>query len=276
MLEIAPNSIPTQIATAPHIFNHQVQTEMRDSGKFRDLIQRFEKGSLMILSTNIASADDVQPLINYLIRAGIPRTDIHIRFAEMEPNQLLRSKLSGGLAQSGLSFGADVAEHDAGFGRYFVTTHSYASIKSGQRHLVIGQKGSGKSAILRELTGKIGDNLTITPEHYATDVLDALAKDSRGTELAAYITTRKYTLLIEIFRRLAQTTGGDLAAVGEIRKYLIGHRDFSGDLSLFERFVAYIRRITKIKGKYGPTEVEIGLDGSQELENLFKMDELLA
>ena len=37
-----------------------------------------------------------------------------------------------------------------------------------------------------------------------------------------------------------------------------------------------LRRITKIRGKIGPTEAEIGLDAPQELEKLFRMDELLS
>lgn len=198
------------------------------------------------------------------------------RFPRLRPDEQLRSKISGGLAQSGLTFGADVAEHDSGLTRYFVSTHSYLAIQSGKRHLIVGPKGSGKSAILRELAANNDNCLTITPEHYATDVLDALVKSPVGTEIAAYITTWKYTLLIEIFRQLVQTNIGDSAALAEIRKFLVAHGHLSGNLSLFERFIAYLQRITKIKGKIGPTEAEIGLDGAKELEKLFKMDELLA
>jgi hypothetical protein len=118
--------------------------------------------------------------------------------------------------------------------------------------------------------------LIITPEHYATDVLDALVKNPIGNELSSYVTTWKYTLLIEIFRTLVQTAGVDTAALSQIRKYLISQGHLSGDLSLFERFVGYLQRISKVKGKIGPTEAEIGIEGAKELEKLFKMDELLA
>lgn len=260
------------------MFNRDVFPDIRENGRFREVIQRVEAGAVISLSKGVTKADDLDSLINYLIRCGIPRTDIRVRYPDMAPEQMLRSKLSSGLVQSGLSFGADVAEHDSGLARYFVTTQSYLAIKKRQRHLVIGAKGSGKSAILRELTADItesSDSLVITPEHYATDVLDALAKSPTGTEMAAYITTWKYTLLIEIFRRLVQSGLGDSKALAEIRKYLIDHGHLGGNLSLFERFVGYLRRITKIRGKIGPAEGEVGVDSARELEKLFKMDELL-
>ena len=182
--------------------------------------------------------------------------------------------MAKGLDASGLTFGEDVAEHDEGLSRYFITTHSYLAIHAGQRHLVIGPKGSGKSAILRVLSKELSDYLIITPEHYATDVLDALVKSPIGTELSAYITTWKYTLLVEIFRRL-HTSSADANATAQLRKYLVERGHMSGNLSLFERFVAYLHRVTKLRGKIGPTEAEIGIDSAHELESLFRMDELL-
>jgi hypothetical protein len=251
---------------------------MRETRRFGNLIQKVESGSsaIITLSQDVTSPDDIEPMITYLVHHGIPRGDIRIRFPSMSPDQQLGSKLSMGLVQSGLNFGADVAEQDSGLARYFITTPSYLSIQSGQRHLVIGPKGSGKSAILRELTKHIGESLVITPEHYATDVLDAVTKTPLNTELTAYITTWKYTLLIEIFRCLVQTATGDATAIAEIRKYLGIHGLLGTDLSLFERFVGYLRRITRIRGKIGPTEAEIGLENARELEKLFKLDELLA
>ena len=196
-------------------YNQLVQRDLR-YGLFPDLVSRLHRGSEIFLSKKIATADDVQPLVDYLVRRGIPRSDIRLRYPELEVDQLLRSKLAVGLAQSGLTFGADVAEHDAGLSRYFISTQSFQAIKAGKRHLVVGPKGSGKSAILQVLLEDLKDPLVITPEHYATDVLDSLAKSHLSTELSAYITTWKYTLLIEIFQRL--THSFTTAGVAEIRR----------------------------------------------------------
>lgn len=269
---------PTHISVvgkSKFVFNREVLPNIREQSQFRDLILRIDPGAVIVLSKRVTQPDDVGPLVNYLAKFGIPRNDIRIRYPEMAPQELLVAKLSGGLRQSGLDFGADVAEHDEGLARYFISTQSYLAIQAHQRHLVIGPKGSGKSAILHELTAHRSDALVITPEHYATDVLDALVKNQKATELAAYITTWKYTLLIEIFRRLVQNGTGDAKALSELRKYLVDHGHMAGNLSLFERFVGYLRRITQIKGKIGPAEAEIGVEGARELERLFKMDELL-
>ena len=267
---------PTSISSVSkkRVYNHNVLPALRDTRRFRDLIQRFENNATLVLSSKVTKEDDIAPLITHLVRAGIRRTEIRVRYPAMEPDQLLRAKLSVGLDQSGLTFGADVAEQDAGLARYFITTHSYMAIESGKRHLVIGPKGSGKRAILREIAAALPEHLIITPEHYATDVLDAIVKNPIGNEIAAYFTTWKYTLLVEIFRRL-QGGSGEPNAAKQIRKYLLDHGHLGSELSLFERFVAYLRRVTKLRGKIGPTEAEIGLDGGQELENFFKMDELL-
>lgn len=50
-----------------------------------------------------------------------------------------------------LGFGDDIAEHDAGLAEYFVPTSAYWSVLTDEADLVLGPKGSGKSAIARYL-----------------------------------------------------------------------------------------------------------------------------
>jgi hypothetical protein len=269
---------PTHInitGRSKYILNHEIQPELRESRRFNKIIEKFSAGAILVLSDRVSSERDLQPLIDFMISRGISRGDIRVRYPNMDPIEVLQTTLSAGLAEISLSFGSDVAENDDGLARYFVTTPSYVAVQSRQKHVVIGPKGSGKSAILRELAIPSSECLVITPEHYTSDVLDALKKTSTGSDLAAYIATWKYTLLIEIFRRLVKNGSGDKAALTEMRNYLIAHQQLGGDLSLFERFVTYLRRITKIRGKVGPAEAELALDGAKELERLLKMDEVL-
>jgi hypothetical protein len=51
-----------------------------------------------------------------------------------------------------LRLGADVAEHDQGLEKYFVPTASYLTVVADQADIIIGPKGSGKTAIFRYLT----------------------------------------------------------------------------------------------------------------------------
>lgn len=53
-----------------------------------------------------------------------------------------------------LRFGDDVAEHDANLDHYFLKTNAYWSVVQDEFDLVLGAKGTGKSAIARFLSTK--------------------------------------------------------------------------------------------------------------------------
>lgn len=231
----------------------------------------------IILSDRPNTALAIPHIIGFLKREGISTEDIRVRHPSESVEARIPGELAGGIRESGLSFGADVAERDDGLIRYFVTTHSYQAIRDHRRHIVVGPKGSGKSAILKELTADSKSSLVITPEHYATELLDAIIRTPVPTELAAFITTWKYTLLVEIFRTAVQHQIGTAESLTNIRKYLVHHGHLTSNLTLFERFMAYLGRISQVKGKLGPAETELGIETNQveELGRLFKMDELL-
>jgi hypothetical protein len=50
-----------------------------------------------------------------------------------------------------LKFGGDVAENDANLDAYFVETSAFLDVINDEADLIIGPKGSGKTAILGEL-----------------------------------------------------------------------------------------------------------------------------
>jgi hypothetical protein len=253
------------------IFTNEVQPGLRRI-LFRDLVRTIAPGGIIILSKQVQARADLKPLIDYLERSGIQKGDIRVRYPQDQGAERIVKALSPGLERSGLRFGNDVAERDDRLDRYFITTPAFQAVRAHKRHIVVGPKGSGKSAILRELAAGAQNSLVITPEHHATEVLEALRKESARDQKAAYATSWKYTLLVEIFRKVVQAQKGDVAALGDLRRYLI-ERNLTGDTTLFERFSTYLRRITQLKGKVGPVEGEISL--SEELGRLFKMDEVL-
>lgn len=53
-----------------------------------------------------------------------------------------------------IDFGKSVAEHDANLNEYFVDILTYNEVESDKIDIVRGQKGSGKSAILKRLMTK--------------------------------------------------------------------------------------------------------------------------
>lgn len=257
-------------------FAAEVQRRLRVDRIVGRLIKRLSPGSTIIeLSEAVKDSADIDPLLAFLVSHGIPLADVRVRYPSASGEALLVNSLAGGLEASPLTFGPDVAERDDGLARYFIKTSAFTAVQQHKRHLVVGPKGSG-SAMLRELNALNGNSLVITPEHYATEVLQALQKTPVGAETSAFVTTWKYTLLVEIFRRLVQKQVGDPAALQELRRYLVAHGHLDNNLTLFERFVGYLRRIGQVKGKIGPVSAELSSESIDQLNKLFKMDELLS
>jgi DNA replication protein DnaC len=50
-----------------------------------------------------------------------------------------------------LKFGDDVAERDSDLHQYFVSTYEFQQAEEGNTNVIIGPKGSGKTATLRSL-----------------------------------------------------------------------------------------------------------------------------
>ena len=48
-----------------------------------------------------------------------------------------------------IEFGRDTAEFDRHLSEYFLTTPTFESVKAGEKSVVIGRKGAGKTALLR-------------------------------------------------------------------------------------------------------------------------------
>lgn len=254
------------------IFDTDVASRLVDRS-FSHLIDQILPGEIR-LSSDAKTIADLRPLLDFLEKFNIQSTHIRIHATE-PPLQIVRRALGRGLQESGLSFGVDVAENDTALAKYFVRTPSYVSIANKTKHIVVGPKGSGKSAILRHLTDDGRSALVITPENYATDMLRSLRTNDLSGQLGAYITTWKYTLLVEIFRQIVQKGLGDKGSRQQIRTYLATHNYLNPHLTLLERFVAYLRRITSVKSKVGPVELGIEAKQTDDLASLFKMGELL-
>jgi hypothetical protein len=249
--------------------------------RFPDLIAQLASPphARITLSSRVETVDDLRPLLEFLERFGVPPHAIIVDYPAQAGLRKVQEALTGGLRDSELDFGGDVAEKDNGLTRYFVATESYDLIRRHRRHVVVGRKGSGKTAILRELTKDLGAGdenvMVVTPEQYATEVLNTILKDKTAGELAAFTTTWKYTLLIEIFRKVVDSKVGDARAQAELRKYLVDQGHLGTGLTLFERFVRYLQRIKEVKGTVAGTGVSVSTSSAEELGRLFRLDEVL-
>jgi hypothetical protein len=189
-------------------------------------------------------------------------------------NDALMEVLKDRSAFASLDFGKDVAEHDANLANYFISTKAYQQALSGDKNLIIGPKGSGKSAIMLELSKEriAGYSIKITPEVFATSMLQRFTADGEGVwdEEQAFVSTWIFTILVEVFRTVCGTHRGKDKALSRIRNFLQQHSEYN-DVDLFTRFITRLSRIQAIKvGNY-----EIAIK-TKELQRLYALDDVYA
>jgi DNA-binding NtrC family response regulator len=132
-----------------------------------------------------------------------------------ELNELVE-KLDMALAATGiefsrLHFGKLSAERDilSGLDNYFLTTNAYNRIRAGDKTIILGSRGTGKTAIFQVLKKREREKgslvIEILPEHYSYEILsDVMLPEGRVSwaKQSAYTAAWKYVIYIEIMKKL--------------------------------------------------------------------------
>lgn len=172
-----------------------------------------------------------------------------------------------------LSFGSDVAELDKSLATYFVSTPSYKRVEEKTKSIVIGPKGSGKSAILRIISDRpsSGHAVVITPEVFATSVLSQFVDDGSNVwdEEEAFVSTWIFSILVEVLKRITDNPRGIKGKdLKKIKAYLSSNARYR-NVDLFTRFIGYLKTIQGVKlGDY-----EITLK-TRMLQELYALEDL--
>lgn len=100
-----------------------------------------------------------------------------------------------------IDLGADSAEKDSGLMRYFLKNDSYINLINGNKTIVVGNRGVGKSAIFRYMANAEKHNIVIelTPEEYSYELLSTILKSEKeGSwgKTASYSVAWQYLLYI--------------------------------------------------------------------------------
>lgn len=173
-----------------------------------------------------------------------------------------------------LSFGAPAAERDIGQGleEYFVATEAFNRVYLGSKAVVIGNRGTGKSAIFKILAqrekARQSRIVELAPEDYSYEMLSStLAAESSGSwaKLGAYAVAWKHLILVEVMKQLAKA---GRAPGARITNYLRdNHRGIQQ--SPISALISYLKRMEGIK--VGPYEASVKV---RELDSLYKLDAL--
>ncbi len=178
-----------------------------------------------------------------------------------------------------VKFGAPAAERDInqGLKDYFIETGAFNRLKNYKKAIILGNRGTGKSALMKMLANHFRKNNSIvvemTPEDYSYDLLKvSMIKESEGSwaKIGAFTASWKYLLYVIAMKKYNESLGTSFKTKAKnTHKYLRdNHKGCSS--SFLDIFVSYLKRIEGIK--IGPYEAGIK---TKELQDLFKLEELL-
>lgn len=177
-----------------------------------------------------------------------------------------------------LSFGAPAAERDIaqGLAQYFVESDAFGRMEARQKTIVIGNRGTGKSALFKVLADRSRKAgaivLELNPENYSYEMLCNALKAERAGSWAkhgAFASAWKYLIYVLVMKELTEQ-GKKLktGAAADIYNYLRDTHAGVAD-SPIAVLISYLKRMEGIKiGSY-----EAALK-TRELAKLYRLDEI--
>lgn len=177
---------------------------------------------------------------------------------------------------SGLTFGSLAAENDASLQDYFVRTETFERVADAEKWLLLGNRGTGKTAIFQSLANSRRREgrkvIELRPDDYSYELArDTLVAEAEGSwqKSGAYNAAWKWVLLQLTVRECANPTAAyRRRPEGRLYSFM---RDRYQDVhkNPIDWLISYLKRIEGFKiGKY-----EAGVQ-TKELQELFRLDEL--
>ena len=179
---------------------------------------------------------------------------------------------------SRLNFGAPAAERDIneGLDDYFVESDAFRRVASGKKTVVLGNRGTGKSAIFKVIASRnrhAGTSvIELAPEDYSYEMLSkVMVGESAGSwaKTGAYTVAWKYLIYVLVMKELTKK-GARLktGAASDIYRYVRDHQKDMADNPIGQ-LISYLKRLEGFKiGKY-----EAGL-AARELDRLYRLEEI--
>ena len=177
-----------------------------------------------------------------------------------------------------MNFGAPAAERDIALGLtdYFVESEAYKRLANRSKTIVLGNRGTGKSAIFKILADRAKRSGTqvieLNPENYAYEMLSSVLRGEREGSWAkhgAFTSSWKYLVLVRLMQEL--TAGGPRLKTGSaarVYEYLRDNVHGSQD-SPIAVLISYLKRIEGFK--IGSVEASLK---TVELAKLYKLQEI--
>lgn len=160
-----------------------------------------------------------------------------------------------------VDFGRIDAEAEQNLGDYFVDTGVLAKLINGSKYLVIGRKGSGKTALFRLATKeKLGrDIISLDFENYPWEAHKMIREGGLSAE-SAFVASWRFMFFIAICRHwMDHAPKGIRAKVTPLMRRI--YRD--EEPGFFEALIDKSKRVRRIQG---PSVIGVGTTGGIEFE----------
>lgn len=176
-----------------------------------------------------------------------------------------------------LDFGAPSAERDIerGLVKCFVESTAYHRVHSGAKTIILGNRGSGKSAIFQVLARRersAGNHvIELSPEDYSYELLSStMAAENAGSwaKQGAYAAAWKYLLYVLVMKEISRKGMRQKKGGAEIYRY-IRNNHTNSHMGTMSVLISYLKRLEGVK--LGP--IEAGAR-TRELDRLYKLEEI--
>jgi len=177
-----------------------------------------------------------------------------------------------------IELGSPAAERDEELQDYFIESEAFRRLANGNKRIVIGNRGAGKSAIFQYIARTEKSNprtsiIELVPENYSYELLrETMVAEREGAwqKQSAYAAAWKYLLYILVMKAVVKKGGkpSGKSALGRISKYLRdNHAGAQNDR--LSALISYLKRLEGVKlGKFE------GSIKTRELQKLYKLEEL--
>jgi hypothetical protein len=178
-----------------------------------------------------------------------------------------------------ITLGGLAAESDESLMNYFFETRMYHDVEIGHTKVLIGNRGSGKSAIFKVLARKKQGEGTLVEEIVPTDFMYDLLTNTRKFDvnaqwarLGAYTAAWKYTILVTAMRLLYaryKKLKVEPGHVNRIKAFLRDHSEehFGSPIDILILILKKFAAVTKLS-----LEGIHFKEGTSELDKLYKLD----
>lgn len=177
-----------------------------------------------------------------------------------------------------MSFGAPAAERDIneGLRNYFVESDSFRKLQKGNKTVILGNRGSGKSALFKILAHDKRKNgeivIELSPEDYSYELLtEVMKKEAEGSwaKQGAYSAGWKYLLFALSLKKLIDFDT-DYARKWAPKSFVYIRDNLKAtSFNKLDLLISYVKRIEGLK----VGDVEISLK-TKQLQKLYKLDEI--